>query len=185
MTVCQPHADLAAGLTVAPSPVQRAAPGSVSYTATVTNGGGDLEPYGSLKLTLPTGVTPGSAAGCTTVGQDVTCAVGAVDANSSAIRIIAATVSGAAATIRLSDATLEVSGSGIDSAPANNTTTATLTVNTTRWPSPIPASPPATPRRSRSTWSPTTATTPRNPGSSCRSSRSPGTASPSHRRTEP
>jgi uncharacterized repeat protein (TIGR01451 family) len=129
MTVQQPHADLAAVLSVAPATVQRnTAPASVAYTATVQNNGTDTEPAAKAKLTLPAGVTAGTLpAGCTAAGQVVTCSVGPVGSGSSSSVTIPATAAGSAAT--QAQATLEVSGAGLDGTPANDTTTATLRVN--------------------------------------------------------
>ncbi|SNY04811.1 beta strand repeat-containing protein [Paractinoplanes atraurantiacus] len=130
MTVQQPHADLAATLTVSPATVQRAAaPNAVTYTAVVTNKGSDLEPAATAKLTLPAGVTAGTLpSGCSVAGQVVTCPAGALVASSQAVLTIPATVAGNAARSAL--ATLDVSGTGLDSVAGNNSVTATLTVNT-------------------------------------------------------
>ncbi|MFF5079467.1 beta strand repeat-containing protein [Actinoplanes sp. NPDC000266] len=130
MTVQQPHADLAATLTVSPATVQRAAaPNAVTYTAVVTNKGSDLEPSATAKLTLPAGVTAGTLpSGCSASGQVVTCPVGALVASSQATLTIPATVAAGAA--RSTSATLDVSGTGLDSVSANNSATAVLTVNT-------------------------------------------------------
>ncbi|MEU8815898.1 Ig-like domain-containing protein [Actinoplanes sp. NPDC048796] len=130
MTVQQPHADLAATLTVSPATVQRAAaPNTVVYTAVVTNKGSDLEPAATAKVTLPTGVTAGPLpSGCSASGQVVTCPAGALVAGSQATLTIPATVAGSAA--RSAVATLDVSGSGLDAVAGNNSSIATLTVNT-------------------------------------------------------
>ncbi len=127
--VLQPHADRAAALAVAPAAVQRAAaPQPVTYTATVTNLSGDLEPAASAELTLPTGVSPGTLpAGCTAAGQVVTCALGPLVAGTSASVPIPA-VAGAAA-VAAAVATLRATGSGADGNAGNDTATATLAVN--------------------------------------------------------
>jgi hypothetical protein len=78
VTVAQPRADLAAGLTVAPGTVQRGgADDPVTYQLSVTNNGPEREPRAVAKLTLPAGVSAGSLpAGCSVSGQDVTCVLG-------------------------------------------------------------------------------------------------------------
>ncbi|HEY0002311.1 MAG TPA: hypothetical protein VGB74_17810, partial [Actinoplanes sp.] len=54
--VQRPHADRAATVAVAPGFVQRSGgPDPVTYTATVTNAAGDLEPAAGAELTLPAG----------------------------------------------------------------------------------------------------------------------------------
>ncbi|GIE97951.1 Ig-like domain-containing protein [Paractinoplanes rishiriensis] len=128
-TVQQPHADRAATLAVSPVFVQRAAaPTALTYTATVTNASGDLEPAAGAELTLPAGVTPGTLpAGCTANGQVVTCALGPLVAGSSASVPIPAVAGAGAATTAV--ATLRATGSGADGTPGNDTDTATLRVN--------------------------------------------------------
>ncbi|MEV4345600.1 Ig-like domain-containing protein [Actinoplanes sp. NPDC049596] len=130
MVVQQPHADLAATLTVSPTTVQKAAaPNAVTYTAVVANKGTDLEPAATATLTLPAGVTAGTLpSGCSAAGQVVTCPVGALVANSQATVVISASVAGTAA--RSAVATLDVSGTGLDAVSTNNSATVTLTVNT-------------------------------------------------------
>jgi large repetitive protein len=124
-----PHPDRAAGLTVTPAFVQRAAaPSPVTYTATVTNTAGDLEPAAGIELTLPAGVGAGTLpAGCAAAGQVVTCVLGPLVAGSSASLAIPA-VAGAG-TARTPAATVRATGTGIDGNPANDTGTATFAVN--------------------------------------------------------
>ncbi|MFG1989587.1 Ig-like domain-containing protein [Actinoplanes sp. NPDC048988] len=128
-TVKQPKADLAAGLTISPADVQRAAaPNAVTYTATVTDLGPDPEPAARVELTLPAGVTPGPLPfGCATSAQVVTCPAGQLVSGSKATVTIPATAAPGTATS--APATLRVSGSGQDPAPGNDTATATLRVN--------------------------------------------------------
>ncbi|WP_433371319.1 Ig-like domain-containing protein [Actinoplanes sp. CA-142083] len=135
-TVLQPHADLAAGLSVMPAFVQRAAtPVTVNYTITVTNASGDLEPAATGTLTLPPGVSPGTLpAGCSATGQVVACALGPLVAGSSGNVTVPATADNTAAAGAV--ATLKATGSGSDANAANDTATATLAVNSP----PVPVS---------------------------------------------
>ncbi|WP_169789876.1 Ig-like domain-containing protein [Actinoplanes subtropicus] len=128
-TVLQPHDDLAAGLTVAPSFVSRSAtPVAVSYTATVTNASGDLEPAAVATLTLPTGVSADTMPpDCSVAGQVVTCALGPLVAGSSASAVVPATVDNTAAASAVASVT--ASGTGSDANAANDTGSAALAVN--------------------------------------------------------
>jgi hypothetical protein len=129
MTVRQPKANLAADLAVTPVVVQRAAsPNTVTYTATVKNGGTDLEPTPKVELTLPAGLTPGTLpSGCTAAGQVVTCTRPALAADTSDSVLIPAVAAGTAAAHPV--ASLKVSGTGLDADTTDNTATATLAVN--------------------------------------------------------
>ncbi|MEV6344439.1 Ig-like domain-containing protein [Actinoplanes sp. NPDC051851] len=135
LTVQQPHANLAAGLTVTPSVVLKdSTPDAVSYTATVTNNGTDLEPAPTVTLTLPADVTAGTLpSGCSAAGQVITCTLGALAANTQASVTIPATADNPA-----SAASVTVSGTGIDADTSDNTATATLALN--RAPSAAPES---------------------------------------------
>ena len=128
-TVLQPHADLSAGLAVSPAAVQRAAsPSLVTYTATVTNNGTDLEPTASAELTLPAGVTPDTPpAGCTAVVPVVTCALGPLLPGTQAAVAVPAFVDATAAADPV--AVLRAYGSGTDTTPGNDTDSAAVAVN--------------------------------------------------------
>ncbi|GAA2888668.1 hypothetical protein Acy02nite_70610 [Actinoplanes cyaneus] len=128
-TVLQPHQDLAAALGVTPAFLQSAAiPAAVTYTATVTNTTGDMEPAATATLTLPAGVTPGAIpAGCSAAGQVVTCALGPLVAGSSARATVPATVNGSAAASTV--ATVRAGGTGADANSTNDAATATLVIN--------------------------------------------------------
>ena len=128
-TVLRPHADLAAGLAVAPSFLPRSGtPAAVSYTATVTNASGDLEPAPVATLTLPTGVSADTMPpGCSVAGQVVTCALGPLVAGSSATATVPATVDNTAAASAVASVT--AAGTGSDANPANDTASAALAVN--------------------------------------------------------
>ena len=130
VTVMQPKADLAAGVTVGPALVQRTASGTpVSYQLTATNNGPDLEPRASAKLTLPAGVTPTTVpAECAKSGQDVYCDMGPLAEQTFRTLTIDAVAGPAADLASVADAL--ISGTGNDSVPANNTAHATLAVNT-------------------------------------------------------
>ncbi len=128
-TVDKPVADLSAAVTATPVTVQRdPAPATVTYVVTVTNNGTDREPLPVAKLTLPTGITVSSLpAGCTQSGQDITCALSALESGTSGTVTITATVGSSA--VLDSATTVAVSGSGTDNTPGNNTATAPLRVN--------------------------------------------------------
>jgi uncharacterized repeat protein (TIGR01451 family) len=127
--VLQPHADRAAKLTVTPAFVQRAAlPEKVTYTATVTNVAGDLEPAARAVLTLPTGITPDTLpGGCSAALPVVTCALGPLVGGSSASVAIPVVVDATAANRPV--ASLRADGGGADGTAGNDTDTAAITVN--------------------------------------------------------
>ncbi|GAA2696757.1 Ig-like domain-containing protein [Actinoplanes palleronii] len=129
LTVQRPDVDRAAGLTVAPSRVQRAgAPNSVSYTATVTNNGPGIETRPVAELTLPAGVTAGTLpAGCVLAASKVTCTLGYLAKNTSGSVTVPAVADSTAATT--TTASLTVSGAGHDVDTTNDTATAQLEVN--------------------------------------------------------
>ncbi|MGK5679515.1 Ig-like domain-containing protein [Actinoplanes sp. URMC 104] len=129
LIVKQPHADLAAAVTVSPGDVQRPAlPAGVTYTVVVTNNGTDLEPAAEAELTLPTGVTPGTLpSGCSYTAPVVTCPAGALLAGTQATFVVPATVGSGAATGTV--ATVKVSGVGADAVATNDTASAPLRVN--------------------------------------------------------
>jgi uncharacterized repeat protein (TIGR01451 family) len=127
--VLRPHTDRAATVAVTPAFVQRAsAPNAITYTATVTNAAGDLEPTAGVELTLPVGVTPGALpAGCAAAGQVVTCSLGPLVAGSSASASIPALADATAATG--ATAAVRATGTGTDGSPGNDTDTVGLRVN--------------------------------------------------------
>jgi uncharacterized repeat protein (TIGR01451 family) len=131
VVVARPTADLAAGLTVAPSVVQRdGTDDPVSYQLSVKNIGPDLEPDAQAQLSLPAGVTASSTlpSGCTATGQVVTCDLGPLAPGTTATRQIDASASSSAAATSV--ATAVASGTGLDSVAGNNSKGATLSVNT-------------------------------------------------------
>ncbi|MEV4277972.1 Ig-like domain-containing protein [Actinoplanes xinjiangensis] len=121
--------DLVAGLTVAPTVLQRPnLPGTVDYTATVTNDGTVPENAAIAELTLPPWVTPGVLpAGCGAFAQVVTCALGPLAPGTTGTVIIPATVGASASATPA--ATLTTTGTGGDTDAANDTATAAFLVN--------------------------------------------------------
>ncbi|WP_436525864.1 Ig-like domain-containing protein [Actinoplanes sp. HUAS TT8] len=119
--VAPAQSDLVAGLTVSPGVVQQGASPAVTYLATVTNSGASTEPAAYAELTLPAGATFGVLpAGCTSFGPVATCALGPLAPGSTAtVAIPGVGLSG----------NLRAYGSNVDSAPGNNTTAASVTVN--------------------------------------------------------
>ncbi len=121
------EADIRLGMTAAPNPV--IAGETITFTLPVTNFG----PSGATNITiadvLPAGLTfSGGSAGCTAVGQTVTCAVGSLTAgNAAAVSIVAQTSPALTATIAN---TATASAYEYDPASGNNTATATTAVST-------------------------------------------------------
>ncbi|MER7129829.1 DUF11 domain-containing protein [Streptosporangium saharense] len=103
--------------------------GSGTYTITVTNNGPSDDTGVVVTDTLPTGLTFVSSvpAGCTAVGQVVTCPVGALAAGASTNIVLNVAVSaGTAGTV---NNTATVTGVNPDPDPNNNTVTITTPIN--------------------------------------------------------
>ncbi|MBA2373518.1 MAG: DUF11 domain-containing protein, partial [Chloroflexi bacterium] len=124
ITVDRPVADLSLTKTDSPDPVL--AGGDVTYTLTATNNGPTQATGVTITDTLPASVTFVSASsGCTNSGGTVTCLVGTLASGASAARTI---------TVRTSQAgtltnSASVKGDQYDPTSANDTATATTTVN--------------------------------------------------------
>lgn len=103
--------------------------GSGTYTITVTNNGPSDDTGVVVTDTLPAGLTFVSSvpAGCTAVGQVVTCPVGALASGANANIVLNVTVSaGTAGTV---NNTASVTGVNPDPNPNNNTVTITTPIN--------------------------------------------------------
>ncbi len=124
-TTVIPGADLAISLADAPDPVT--AGETLAYTLTISNLR-PLEAFGvQATLDLPAETTFQSAsAGCTLSGNTVTCDVGTLGANASAIRTVSVLVSGDTSGSILSSAA--VSGAQSELNPADNSDTELTTV---------------------------------------------------------
>lgn len=94
-TAVSTRADLQLTQTDTPDPVN--ATETVTYTLTLTNAGPSDTQSVILTDTLPSGFAVQSAAGCTTMGQDITCPIGTLAAGNTAVRQITAHVDGDAA----------------------------------------------------------------------------------------
>lgn len=131
VTTIDNGADLALSLSGAPNPVLAGA--ELSYTASVSNLGPNPAGATAVTLNLSPNLTFASASGtgwaCSPAGQVLTCtratsAVGALPAITVVTR-----VTGAVSGPLTSSGTVAISGSATDFNSANNTTTATVTVN--------------------------------------------------------
>ena len=112
-------------VSLAPSAGSVAQGGTVSYSATVLNGGSASVPTVTLTDTLPAGLSFASAtAGCSAAGQIVSCALGSLAGNASRTVTITAT---ATAVGTFSDRA-DVSGSVSDPNTSNNSASVTTAV---------------------------------------------------------
>ncbi len=123
--------DCATDLSVAKadSPDPAVAGESVTYTLTVTNHGPNPAQAAEVSDQLPAGLTFASGSnGCTAVGQQVTCPLGAIPAGASRIRTITADIRpslvyDAGAPVTVTDTATVAITAGDDTNDANNTDT--------------------------------------------------------------
>ena len=119
------NADLA--VTKTASSATAAVGQSLTFTLGVRNAGPTDATGVTLADTLPAGLVPAAAPGCTISGQSVTCAIGALASGASASRTVTATVTMAGAG-RTLDNTVTGIGNEPDLNASDNTATASVTV---------------------------------------------------------